>query len=56
MPKILTLILFADTDVRLPSNMILMIMKLLAAMYEKQYIVNLLLNIRQDAPSVSLVL
>lgn len=53
MPQILTLILFADTlltisksDMRLPSNMItiLMIMELLAAMHEKHYTVNLLLN------------
>lgn len=53
MPQILTLILFEDTmltisksDMRLPSNMItiLMIMELLAAMHEKHYIVNLLLN------------
>lgn len=52
MPQILT-ILFTDTlltisksDMRLPSNMItiLMIMELLAAMHEKHYIVNLLLN------------
>lgn len=53
MPQILTLILFADTmltisksDMSVPSNMItiLMIMELLAAMHEKHYIVNLLLN------------
>lgn len=53
MPQILTLILFADTmltisksDMSVPSNMItiLMIMELLAAMHEKHYIANLLLN------------
>lgn len=52
MPQILTLILFAHTlltisksDMRLPSNMITILMiKLLAAMHEKHYIVNLLLN------------